>query len=62
MEREAALVADPEMQTVVRRLLTNERKREQWRRARGYHECIHCGALYAEESSLCPACRSEARR
>ena len=62
VERETARVADPEMQTVVRRLLTNERKREKWRRARGYHECVGCGALYAEDGDFCPACRSEARR
>src|SRR5438309_3727497 len=39
VEEEAARVADPEMQAVVRRLLTNECKREKWRRARGYREC-----------------------
>jgi rubrerythrin len=62
VEREAALIADPEMQTVVRRLLTNERKRAAWRRAQGYRECTRCGALHSEPDEVCPACRSEAGR
>jgi hypothetical protein len=62
VEQEAERAADPEMQMVVRRLLTNERKREKWQRAQGYHECLGCGALYADGGALCPACRSEARR
>lgn len=62
VEREAALIADPEMQAVVRRLLTNEGKRAVWRRAQGYRECTGCGALYAGPEAVCPACRSEAGR
>jgi hypothetical protein len=62
IEEEAARAGDPELQAVVRRLLTNERKREKWRRAQGYRECCGCGALYADGGELCPACRSEARR
>ena len=62
VERETALVADPDIQAVVRRLLTSERKRAAWRRARGYHECLGCGALHSGASDLCPACLSEARR
>jgi hypothetical protein len=62
VEREAALIADPEMQVVVRRLLTNERKRAAWRRAQGYRECTGCGALHPGPDEVCPACRSEAGR
>ena len=62
IEREAARVADPEMQVVVRRLLTNERKRAAWRRARGYRECAACGALHSGLGEICPACCSEAAR
>ncbi len=62
VEREAVLLTDPEMQAVVRRLLTNEQKRAAWRRARGYRECLGCGALHAGAADLCPACISEARR
>lgn len=62
VEEEAARAADPEMQAVVRRLLTNECKRAKWRRAQGYRECAACGALYADGGAVCPACRTEERR
>jgi hypothetical protein len=62
VEREAAAIPDPEMQAVVRRLLTNERKRAAWRALHGFRECTACGALYTGPQTLCPACRSEAER
>jgi hypothetical protein len=62
VEREVGQIADPEMQVVVRRLLTNDRKRASWRRLRGDRECTGCGALHAGPGETCPACFSEERR
>jgi hypothetical protein len=62
VEQEAGRVADPEMQAVVRRLLTNERKRVAWQRRQGLRECTGCGAMHSSPGEICPACRREAQR
>jgi hypothetical protein len=62
VEQEVAGVTDPEMQAVVRRVLTNERKRAVWGRRHGQRECARCGALHAGPGDTCPACLSEAWR
>jgi predicted nucleic acid-binding Zn ribbon protein len=62
VEAEAARLADPEMQAVVRRVLANERKRAAWGRHHGMKECAACGALHAGPGESCPACRNEAQR
>ncbi len=61
IEREVGQLTDPEMQTVVRRLLVNERKRVAWQRRQGMRECGGCGAMYSSPGERCPGCRSEAR-
>jgi hypothetical protein len=61
VEREAGQMADPEMQAVVRRLLTNERKRVAWQRRQGLRACTGCGAMHSSPGELCPACRREAQ-
>jgi hypothetical protein len=61
IEREVERVADPELQGVVRRLLTNERRRVAWQREHGLRECAGCGTLHSTAGDRCPACRSEAR-
>lgn len=62
VEQEVGRLADPEMQTVVRRLLTNERKRVAWQRRQGLRACTGCGAMHSAAGELCPACRREADR
>jgi predicted nucleic acid-binding Zn ribbon protein len=62
VEDEAARVADPEMQVVVRRLLTNERKRLLWQQQQGLRACASCGAMHSTPGELCPACRREGGR
>jgi hypothetical protein len=62
VEQEVGRMADPEMQAVVRRLLTSERKRVAWQRRQGLRACTGCGAMHAAAGELCPACRREAER
>lgn len=61
VEREAIQVADSDLQALVRRMLTNERKRAVWHREHGFRPCGACGALHAGPGASCPACRREAR-
>jgi hypothetical protein len=62
VEAEAERVPDPELQAMVRRVLTTERKRAAWGRRHGVKGCAACGALYAGPGDSCPACRIEAQR